>query len=316
MELAWLTLVALMVVVYAVLESLDLGIGILHSFVGRNEAERERVARSIRPVWNGNEIWLLAAGAALYIGAPRESATIASGLYLPLIALFWLLILRGLTIDVCHRTSNTWLLRISGAGFGVVSALLALLLGWIGGSMLLRTLPAIEADGWYRAATALTALAAIVLVGALRIASCTGTRLSFHAARIAWICWPVVVLLTAILIAFTFAAQPRMVTLFSEQPGRCFFPALAIAGLTGVRAFETPMEKLISACAYVVGMLAGAAIGFVPSVATSVESAGQVWWIPGVLVMAWYFSFYCRHRVGASAALPERGTRSEAVADL
>ena len=69
METSWFILVALMLVAYVVLDGFDLGAGIISPLVARNNSERQLVRRSIGPVWDGNEVWLLAAGGALSAGA-------------------------------------------------------------------------------------------------------------------------------------------------------------------------------------------------------------------------------------------------------
>jgi len=69
MGFIWFWLVAVMIVGYVVLDGFDLGVGVLHLFLVRNESERQATLRSIGPVWDGNEVWLLAGGGTLLIGA-------------------------------------------------------------------------------------------------------------------------------------------------------------------------------------------------------------------------------------------------------
>src|SRR5215475_13236567 len=100
MEILWFCLVALMVAVYVVLDGFDLGVGILHLLVARTEGERRQSISSIGPVWDGNEVWLLAAGGVLYFAFPVLYASSFSGFYLPLMMVLWLLILRGISIEL------------------------------------------------------------------------------------------------------------------------------------------------------------------------------------------------------------------------
>lgn len=310
METAWLTLVALMVVVYAVLDGLDLGAGILHAWVGRDEAERDWVARSIGPVWNGNEIWLLAAGGAVYLAFPRGVTAIAAGLYAPFVALFWLLIVRGASIEVCQRATSVGLRKLGRGGLAVASILSGPTLAWILGVLFFgETSGSLGASGFV-ASVGAAWVATLVLLGALRIGAESSGALHRRAMDVASLAWCVVGLMTVVVIGYTSAVQPRMLVSFADQPSRCFFPALAIAGLAGVRVFETATQKLISACAYVVGMLASLAAGLIPALSTNAEPASQAWWIPGMLLMASYFSMVCRHRSGASVTAT---ARSEAV---
>jgi len=73
METVWFCLVAVMIAMYVVLDGFDLGAGAVHLFVARTDAERRAVLRSIGPVWDGNEVWLLAGGGTLYFASPRST---------------------------------------------------------------------------------------------------------------------------------------------------------------------------------------------------------------------------------------------------
>ena len=70
---ALVLIVAVMLAVYVVLDGFDLGAGIIHLFVARTDAERRAILRTIGPVWDGNEVWLLAAGGTLYFAFPRST---------------------------------------------------------------------------------------------------------------------------------------------------------------------------------------------------------------------------------------------------
>ncbi|MGH9780435.1 MAG: cytochrome d ubiquinol oxidase subunit II, partial [Candidatus Acidiferrales bacterium] len=84
MGAVWFCLVALMLTVYVVLDGFDLGAGIVHLLVARNEGERRLVSRTVGPVWGANEVWLIAAGGTLYFAFPALYAGSFSGFYLPL----------------------------------------------------------------------------------------------------------------------------------------------------------------------------------------------------------------------------------------
>src|SRR5438132_13496840 len=95
----WFWLVAVMIVIYVLLDGFDLGAGTIHLLVARTDPERRQVLGSIGPVWDGNEVWLLAAGGTLYFAFPSLYSSSFSGFYLPLMIVLWLLILRGIAID-------------------------------------------------------------------------------------------------------------------------------------------------------------------------------------------------------------------------
>jgi hypothetical protein len=109
MGFIWFWLVAVMIVGYVVLDGFDLGVGVLHLFLVRTEAERRATLRSIGPVWDGNEVWLLAGGGTLYFAFPLLYASAFSGFYLPLMIVLWLLVLRGVSLELRnHIDVGVW----------------------------------------------------------------------------------------------------------------------------------------------------------------------------------------------------------------
>src|ERR1700688_94483 len=129
MEPVWFVLVAVMIIAYVVLDGFDLGAGVLHLLIARTEEERRTVIRTIGPVWDGNEVWLIAGGGTLYFAFPLLYASSFSGFYLPLNIVLWLLVLRGVGIEFrSHVASPLWT-PIWDAGFAGASLLLAIFYG-------------------------------------------------------------------------------------------------------------------------------------------------------------------------------------------
>src|SRR5512139_3261213 len=109
METLWFSIVAFMITVYVILDGFDLGAGIIHLFAAKTDTERRAVMNAIGPVWDGNEVWLLAAGGTLYFAFPLLYASSFSGFYLPLIMVLWLLMLRGIGIELrSHGKTPLW----------------------------------------------------------------------------------------------------------------------------------------------------------------------------------------------------------------
>src|SRR5436190_22996086 len=109
MGTVWFCLVAIMIAVYVLLDGFDLGAGAIHLLAAKTEEERRQILASIGPVWDGNEVWLLAAGGTLYFAFPALYASGFSGFYLPLMIVLWLLILRGSSIEFrSHLHSAVW----------------------------------------------------------------------------------------------------------------------------------------------------------------------------------------------------------------
>src|SRR5215468_11627030 len=129
MLFVWFWLVAVMITAYVVLDGFDLGAGVLHFLIAKTDQERRTVIRTIGPVWDGNEVWLIAGGGTLYFAFPLLYASGFSGFYLPLMIVLWLLILRGIGIEFrTHTASTVWRGLFNGC-FGIASLLLTIFYG-------------------------------------------------------------------------------------------------------------------------------------------------------------------------------------------
>ncbi len=129
MEALWFWLVSVMVAIYAVMDGFDFGAGILHHFVARTDSERRQVLGAIGPLWDGNEVWLLAGGGNLFLAFPSVLAAGFSGFYLAMFMVVWTLMLRGIAIEFrSHVKSGMWR-AFWDFVFTFASALLPVLLG-------------------------------------------------------------------------------------------------------------------------------------------------------------------------------------------
>src|SRR5919199_390538 len=129
MPTLWFMIVAFMIAAYVVLDGFDLGAGIIHLFVARTDRERGTVIRAIGPVWDGNEVWLLAAGGTLYFAFPLLYASSFSGFYLPLMIVLWLLMLRGIGVELRSHVDDALLWSLFDFLFAAASLLLAVFFG-------------------------------------------------------------------------------------------------------------------------------------------------------------------------------------------
>src|SRR5438270_2428591 len=129
MPTVWFMIVAVMIAAYVVLDGFDLGAGIIYLGAARTTDERLKILRSIGPVWDGNEVWLLAAGGALYFAFPQLYASSFSGFYLPLMIVLWLLMLRAIGLEFrSHLGEQVWK-QFLDAVFAIASILLAIFYG-------------------------------------------------------------------------------------------------------------------------------------------------------------------------------------------
>jgi len=226
MHFIWFWLVAVMITAYVVFDGFDLGAGVLHLLITRTDQERRTVIRTIGPVWDGNEVWLLAGGGTLYFAFPLLYASGFSGFYLPLMIVLWLLILRGIGIELrMHLDSPVWRGFFDGC-FGLSSILLTIFYGAALGNVI-RGVP-LHSDGyfflplwtnwrtgpepgildWYTVIAGLVALVALTIHGAHYVAVKTSGDLNQRARNLAGALWPALILLTLVSLWATLSVRP------------------------------------------------------------------------------------------------------------
>ena len=103
----WFLLIGVLLTGYAILDGFDLGVGIIHPFV-RGETEKRLAINSIGPLWDGNEVWLVTFGGALFAAFPHAYATVFSGFYIPFMAVLCCLILRAVSLEFRSKTEMKW----------------------------------------------------------------------------------------------------------------------------------------------------------------------------------------------------------------
>src|SRR5271163_4007589 len=215
MEAVWFGIVAGMLAIYAVLDGFDFGVGAIHRLVARTDEERRTVLAAIGPVWDGNEVWLIAAGGVLFMAFPKVYATAFSGFYMALVVVLWLLILRGVAIELrSHQDHPLWR-EFWDTIFSLASALLAILFGTTLGNLIrgvpltkegLRGMPLFtnfltgRQPGildWYTTLVGLFTLAALVVHGALYLVWRTTGRVRERSLALAHGAWKIVLPLWA-----------------------------------------------------------------------------------------------------------------------
>ena len=330
MGFIWFWLVAVMIVVYVVLDGFDLGVGALHLFLVRNETERKAALASIGPVWDGNEVWLLAGGGTLYFAFPLMYASAFSGFYLPLMIVLWLLVLRGVSLELRnHIDVGVWRALLDGV-FGLASALLAIFFGAALANVM-RGVP-LQADGyfflplwtnwqpgahpgildWYTVIGGLVALVALTLHGALWLTIKTGGELEKRARKIAAPLFLVLVGLTVVSLVATIAVRPASLDNYFNHPVTFIVPVGVVASLVGIWFWNREAQALkafLASCFYLFFMLAGACWGVYPVLLPATTGAanditltralsgphtlavGLVWWSFGMALAVCYVVF-------------------------
>ncbi|MFN3695323.1 MAG: cytochrome d ubiquinol oxidase subunit II, partial [Ignavibacterium sp.] len=124
----WFILIGLLLTGYAILDGFDLGIGALHLLV-KQDIDRRIMLNSIGPVWDGNEVWLVTGGGALFAAFPHVYATVFSGFYNAIIMLLFMLIFRAVAIEFRSKRPMKWWRQMWDIAFSVASILIAFLMG-------------------------------------------------------------------------------------------------------------------------------------------------------------------------------------------
>jgi len=345
METLWFVLVAGMLAMYVLFDGFDLGTGIVHLYVARGERERRLVIQTIGPVWDGNEVWLLAAGGTLYFAFPVLYASSFSGFYLPLMIVLWLFMLRGIALEFRHHFDNTLWKPFWDVVFAGSSALLAIFLGAALGNVVrgvpldeqarffvplwTNFLPGARAGvlDWYTILVGLGAFLALTVHGALWVVLKTDGEVQARARQLARAAWWGVAVFTIVVTITTFRLQPQVPARIAAAPWGLVFPAIAVGGLLVVwRAVHhrADREGFLASCAYLAGMLASVAFGLYPYVLPSNLDPGRgldiynsaaghyglwvglVWFVPGLALAAAYFVFTYR-RFAGKTTMDEQG---------
>ena len=134
----WFIVVAIFWVGFMILEGFDFGVGMLHSFVGRTDTERRVLINTIGPVWDGNEVWLIVAGAVIFAAFPAWYGTMFSALYLAMVILLIALIVRGVAFEYTRKFDDRRWRTFWRVGMTVGSALIPFLVGVALGDLLHR----------------------------------------------------------------------------------------------------------------------------------------------------------------------------------
>jgi cytochrome bd ubiquinol oxidase subunit II len=341
METLWFALVALMLVAYVVLDGFDLGVGALHTFVARDDSERRLVLRTVGPVWDGNEVWLLAAGGALYFAFPLLYASSFSGFYLPLMIVLWLLMLRGIGLELRSHVEDPLWRAFADFVFMASSLLLAVFFGAAIGNVI-RGVP-LGADrfffaplwtdfragprpgilDWYTVLTGVLALVTLSVHGAHWLALKTAGEVRGRALGAAGLGWWLLVLLTLLSLVASVYVRPQVLDNYRAQVAGWAIPLAVVAALACMRFFRAKGNDLavfLSSTAYIVAMLGGAAFALYPvllpsstdpALSLTIHNAkagpyslgvGLIWWLVGMGLAVGYFVFLYRFIRGRVSA--------------
>jgi cytochrome d ubiquinol oxidase subunit II len=270
---------------YVVLDGFDFGAGIVAPWVAKTDTERRQVLAAIGPYWDGNEVWLLAGGGALFVAFPGALAAGISGFYFAIFLVLWCLIGRGLSIEFRSHVPDPLWRTVWDAAFWATSTLLALFFGVAFGN-LVRGVP-LGGDGWfsltlftsfqpkdpvgmldwYTVLAGLFAVVALAAHGAAFLAYKTDgavalrARVAHRRALVATIVlWPFVTGVTA-------AINHELFQALAHRPLAWGATALAAAGIIGglvARGRGNDRAAFLASCGFLIGILGATAASLFP----------------------------------------------------
>ena len=336
MEALWFAVAALVLTIYVVMDGFDFGAGALHLWVARDDRERRGVLAAIGPYWDGNEVWLLAAGGVLFLAFPRVLASGLSGFYLAIMMVLWVLILRGIAIELRSHVADGMWRSFWDATFAVASTLAPVLFGAALGN-LVRGVP-LDAEGWfalplfgsfsprgvlgvldwYTTLVGVLALVAITHHGALFLAWKSEEPLRQRSVVAARRLFPALVVLWVGATAATAVLVPGLFPTAFGRPLAWLATLLFATGLVvSLLARRSGRDRLafLGSAAFLAGLLGATAASLYPTMiraagdprfsltarnsaaARDSLTAGLFWWPAGfVIAIAWFALLFRIHR--------------------
>lgn len=333
----WFGLVAWLLTMYVVMDGFDLGAGALHLLVARTDGERRQVLAAIGPYWDANEVFLLAAGGALFVAFPEVLSVGLSGFYLAIFLVIWCLLLRGISIEFRgHAHSPLWR-SFWDCMLVVASVLLCIFFGCALGN-LLRGFQ-IDAGGWF-SLTLFTDFSARAPVGILDwytvlVGVYALLALTMHGA--AFLCWKtdgkllersarwsigmglLVTALWPVMTFFTLRVNPDLFAHFTARPLAWVCVLIAVAGLASLLlglkrgAYRA---AFFGSSAFLFGLMTATAVVMFPVMLRSISDpsasllAGGAantpeslkialrWWATGIPLVIVYFAIQFRLHAG------------------
>ena len=276
LQAAWFVLVGVLLVGYAILDGFDLGVGMQHLTTARTDQERRVLMTSIGPVWDGNEVWLITAGGALFAAFPKVYATVFSGFYVALMLLLVALILRAVSLEFRSKEPGRRWRTAWDVAFWIGSLLPAILFGVAIGNVV-RGVP-LDVGGDYAGtfagllspfaiAVGLLSAAVFLTQGSAWLMLKTEGALEARARRTAAVGITATIVLWIVVTAWSNAEAPAMWDAFDSilpwAAPVAFVVALGIAGL-GLRAGRAGLAFLGSSLA-IAGLVATLGVGLWPN---------------------------------------------------
>ncbi len=243
-QIIWFILWGTLWAVYFMVDGFDFGVGILHSFIGKTEGEKKTIIRTIGPVWDGNEVWLVTAGGATFAAFPATYALMFSYLYSALLLILFALIVRGVGLEFREKVENAGWKRGCDIAIFAGSLLPALLFGVAFGNIF-QGIP-MDANGYhgnlltllnpYGLLTGILFVLLFIVHGALWLSVKTNGDLSRRASSVAGKSWYALLVVAVLFLIYT-AFATNLYANYLENPAWFVVPVTAVLALLGIKLF-------------------------------------------------------------------------------
>ncbi len=283
LNIVWFILVGILFTGYAVLDGFDLGVGALHLFTKTDE-ERRLMLNSIGPVWDGNEVWLVTGGGALFAAFPNAYATVFSGFYLPFMALLFTLIFRAVAIEFRSKQPMKWWRMLWDLSFSFASIFSSFLIGVVIGNLAWGIPLSLEGEYAgtllglihpYSLLLGLTTVALFMMHGAIYVV--LKTEGPFQNKVRSWVRNTIIffILCYATTTLFTLLYVPSMTLWIKNNPILFIVPflnILAIANIPREIHQSRDFRAFLSSCAAVIALMTLFGIGMFPNMVHSIPN--------------------------------------------
>lgn len=339
-QLFWYLALAFALTIYTALDGFDLGAGMIHLLAAKTEEERKTVINAIGPVWDGNEVWLIAAGGIFFLAFPAAYAASFSGFYLPLMMALWLYMMRALSIELRRHLDNDLWRSFWDAVFCGSSGMLTAVLGMALGNVLRGV--RFDRDGsffaplwtnfrvtgdpgiidWYTVLFCLLSSATLVCHGAGYLIYKTEGDLRSRSEKIHTFAFLFTIAASLACLGATYFLHPEYLNNYIEYPALAALPALSMICflVSFVLRKKNDAARFLGSLFMILFAGAGSAAALYPLILADTSgsgsltvynsstgsyslSTGRIWWIPGMLLVFAYFSylyFTFRGKIGAT----------------
>jgi len=300
MEIYWYLIIAFFLIVFFILDGYDFGVGIIHLFMAKGEKDRKLIAKSAGLFWDSNEVWLVAAGGMLFMAFPILYASAFSGFYLPLIIVLWLIIFRGIGLELRNQFEYPIWKDIWDVAFGVSSLLLVLFFGIALGNIVRGvnlgsvvddvslheahyfflplwnesfspTIINVGVIDWFTIIIGLIAVVVLAMHGASWIILKTNATINEKLKSIVLKLDITLIVLTVISLVVWLYVKPNALDNFSKKPYLILFPILYFVGVFGALLSKkiTDKRRLLFTTLIIIGGISSSLASMFPVIIPS-----------------------------------------------